>query len=242
MTWIFISLGCFLVVLYENETHPQKMRIMNFVWALTALWASVAGLYLYFTLGRKGTVCADKKRRMTQSKAVGTMDMEDMEDMEDMQDMGKTSHISRFESVVLGTFHCGAGCTLGDIVGEMILVYLPFTLLSSSIFTSWLFTYILALIFGVWFQYSAIREMFKGESRSKLIIKALKADFFSLTAWQIGMYAFLSLFIWGPFNSINLEEKSWLFWFVMQGAMLCGFLVALPVNALLIRFGVKKAM
>lgn len=231
MIWIFISLGCSLVVLYETETHPQKMRIMNIVWALTALWASVIGLYLYFTLGRKGTVCAHKKHKEQKVE----MDMNDMQ-------MSDTSMLTKRESVILGTLHCGAGCTLADIIGELILIYLPFTWLNSSLFTSWLFTYILALIFGVWFQYSAIKQMFKGEKKSVLILKALKADFFSLTAWQIGMYAFMSLFICAPFESVDLETKSWLFWLVMQGAMFCGFLVAYPVNAVLIRLGVKKGM
>jgi hypothetical protein len=38
--------------------------------------------------------------------------------------------------------------------------------------------------------------------------------------------------------AVNTPE----FWFVMQIAMLCGFVTAYPVNWILIRVGVKEAM
>jgi Sec-independent protein secretion pathway component TatC len=39
-----------------------------------------------------------------------------------------------------------------------------------------------------------------------------------------------------------LPRTSFVFWFMMQIAMACGFLAALPVNVLLIKAGIKKGM
>lgn len=75
--------------------------------------------------------------------------------------------------------------------------------------------------------------------------QALKADFLSITAWQIGMYGFMAFaqFAWfarvyGTKAEVNTPE----FWFVMQLAMLCGFVTAYPVNWILIKVGVKEQM
>ena len=37
-------------------------------------------------------------------------------------------------------------------------------------------------------------------------------------------------------------KDTWMFWFMMQLAMLVGFFCAYPMNALLIKLGVKKGM
>jgi hypothetical protein len=73
----------------------------------------------------------------------------------------------------------------------------------------------------------------------------MKADAASITAWQIGMYGMMAVaqFLWfakaygGPATADSPE-----FWFVMQLAMLCGFVTSFPANALLIKFGLKEAM
>jgi hypothetical protein len=98
--------------------------------------------------------------------------------------------------------------------------------------------------FGIIFQYYAIvpmRKLSPGEG----IVAALKADALSLTAWQIGMYAFMAFakfYLFRRLLGFDLRVDSAEFWFTMQIAMLCGFVTSFPVNWWLITVGIKEAM
>ena len=77
------------------------------------------------------------------------------------------------------------------------------------------------------------------------LIAALKADALSLTAWQIGMYAFMAcaqLCLFRRSFGIALDVNSREFWLMMQIAMICGFCTGYPVNWWLIRTAIKEAM
>lgn len=147
----------------------------------------------------------------------------------------------KWQSIALSAMHCGAGCTLADIVGESFTGFHPVAIGGSFLFGSWVVDYILALIIGVYFQYVAIREMQK-ISAGEALLRAVKADFLSLTAWQIGMYGWMAFAVFVLFKGEVLSKSSTDFWFMMQIAMLCGFLTAYPMNALLIKLGIKKGM
>ena len=107
---------------------------------------------------------------------------------------------------------------------------------------AWIADYILALVFGIGFQYAAIRGMERTLGRGTALRRAAKADILSLTAWQAGMYGWMAVAIFGLNGGMPLPRTSFVFWFMMQIAMACGFLAALPVNVLLIKAGIKKGM
>ncbi|MFR9546035.1 MAG: DUF4396 domain-containing protein [Rikenellaceae bacterium] len=221
MTLSVISLSAAIIsaiiIAIDLWRKPQSMRIMNAVWVLTALWGSVLGLVAYFWFGRE---------RNTMSMDMGGMSMGDM----------KMPQRAKWQSVTLSTLHCGAGCTLADILGSMVLFVIPM-----SLGGGWAFTYVLALVIGVYFQFVAIREM-SSDSTSTILKRAIKADFLSLTSWQVGMYGWLALLMF-HFHSIpTASTMSYDFWFAMQQAMVAGFVLALPMNYLLIRTGVKSGM
>jgi hypothetical protein len=145
-----------------------------------------------------------------------------------------------WQKVVVGTTHCGAGCTLADIIGHWLIFFLPLVLFGRVIFAAWTLDYILALAIGVLFQFAAIQPMLHlavGEG----LVRAFKIDFFSLTAWQIGMYGWMALVIFVLFRR-ELPPTEPVFWFMMQLAMIAGFLTAYPVNWWLIKRGIKTAM
>ena len=133
-------------------------------------------------------------------------------------------------SVATGATHCGAGCTLGDILAEWLVFGIPaiaiwfgWQSLAEKMFTVWVVDFIFAFAFGIVFQYFTIVPM-RGLSFGRGIVAALKADTLSLTAWQVGMYGFMALAqivyfrILGKMLEVNTPE----FWFTMQIAMLCG--------------------
>lgn len=154
--------------------------------------------------------------------------------------------------VLKGASHCGAGCTLGDIVAEWAAVAVPaiavwfgwHSLFVEKTFAVWIPDFLLAFLLGVAFQYFTIAPM-RGLSPGQGIIAALKADIASITSWQVGMYGMMAIIQFGWFRHAYgglAPVVSPEFWFAMQIAMLAGFLTAYPVNWWLIRAGVKEKM
>lgn len=176
------------------------------------------------------------------TKMSGTAGPRGMEGMDGMSDMPGMKGRPRWQPVVLSTLHCGAGCTLADIVGEWFLFFVPVAIGGSILAGTWVVDYLLALAFGIGFQYAAIRGMERTLPRGEAIRRAAKADILSLTAWQAGMYGWMAVAIFALNGGEAMPRTSFVFWFTMQIAMACGFLVALPVNILLIRAGIKKGM
>ena len=78
-------------------------------------------------------------------------------------------------------------------------------------------------------------------SVGQALLAAVKADTASLVAWQIGMYGWMAIATFAVFHH-ELSKASPVFWFMMQIAMLCGFMTAYPVNWWLLRRGVKEKM
>ena len=77
------------------------------------------------------------------------------------------------------------------------------------------------------------------------LVEALKADTLSLTAWQVGMYGFLAFaqfYLFRRLLGLKLEVTSVAFWFMMQLAMITGFVTSYPVNWWLITKGIKERM
>ena len=246
---IFIVIGIVsaLTITIDILKHPQKeMPIMNWVWPINGLWAGIFGVWAYFTIG--------KHRKMDMSGMdMSNMKMDDMKDMDmsnmkmdDMKDMDMSNmkmdddkYSSFWQGVVADTLHCGAGCSLADLIGPWLFLVVPFSIFSDITFNEWTLDYILALITGVTFQYAALSPMIN-EKGAKVWFRALKIDFLSLTSWQIGMYGWMALvtFLW--FGRLSPATPE--FWFMMQIAMCCGFITAYPVNWWLVKAGIKMGM
>ncbi|HEX4333812.1 MAG TPA: DUF4396 domain-containing protein [Usitatibacter sp.] len=140
----------------------------------------------------------------------------------------------------LAATHCGAGCCLGDIGAEAWMHAKPFTLLGSALAASWTLDFAFAFVLGIAFQYASIKPMSKLPA-ARALLAALKADSLSLVAWQAGMYGAMAFAMFGLAGR-RLEPAEPVFWLAMQGAMIAGFLVSWPVNALLLRAGIKERM
>lgn len=56
-----------------------------------------------------------------------------------------------------------------------------------------------------------------------------------------GFMAFAHFYLFGHLLGVRAEADTPEFWFAMQIAMIAGFITASPVNAWLIRAGIKEA-
>lgn len=215
---IVLALLCLLVILIDIVRHPQKMWIMNIVWPVTALYAGPLAILIYYFIGRTKNENSHSNETSSHQKKQKPF----------------------WQSVLVGSLHCGSGCTLGDLIAANALLFIPFTLFGSKLYGEWTIDFVIAFLIGIIFQYYAIKPMRKLSS-GEAIIAALKADTLSLTFWQIGMYGWMAIADFLIFKQV-LNASMMVFWLMMQIAMLFGLLTAYPVNWWLIKKGIKEAM
>jgi hypothetical protein len=146
---------------------------------------------------------------------------------------------SFWQSVLTGATHCGAGCAIGDVIGEWLVFFAGLTLFGSILLAKYAVAFVLAYIFGIFFQYFAIAPM-RGLGFADGIRAAIKADTLSLIAYEVGMFAWMGISQKLLFP--GLEPVTWTFWFMMQIAMMLGLGTTVPMNWWLIRHGVKEPM
>uniref|UniRef100_A0A942T700 DUF4396 domain-containing protein n=1 Tax=Neobacillus citreus TaxID=2833578 RepID=A0A942T700_9BACI len=212
-----IAVGCAVFVTVDVVRHPPRMRVMAVVWPLTMLFGSVVWLLFYLRRGRAGA----------------------------------PAH-GRWAGTAIDTSHCGAGCALGDLIGESVLLVFPVvgvwfglgTLYRDPVFAAWTVDFVIAFVLGIVFQYWAIAPMRELGFRAG-VLAALKADTLSIAAWQVGMYGVMAVWQFVVFPAAfggRADAGTPEFWVAMQVAMVAGFVCSAPVNAWLVRRGVKEAM
>ena len=225
-----LALVSALIIIADEFARPQHMWVMNLVWPLCALFGGPLWLAFYFRW----------ERGMPRSHGAHRQ----------MRGMAKSKPF--WVITTTSASHCGAGCTLGDILAEWLVFFLPGlavafgwkSLFSEKIYAVWLIDFIFAFAFGIGFQYYTIKPM-RNLSPKQGLIEALKADTSTVIAWQIGMYGFMALVQFGwamrvygaPIDPTHPE-----FWLMMQIAMLCGFVTSYPVNWVLLKMGIKEGM
>lgn len=191
----------------------QAMAIMGIVWPVTGLYGGPLALLAYFTIGR------------ARNRAHAS---------------GPQRKLSFGQKVLIGTLHCGGGCTCGDLLAEGFLFFVPFVLWHSMLLGRWTIDFVFAFCAGIIFQYYAIRPM-RHLPRVKILVEALKADSLSLISWQAGMYGWMAIAILGIYRR-PLSPPEPLFWFMMQIAMMAGLITAYPINWWLLKKGIKSVM
>jgi branched-subunit amino acid transport protein len=214
------------VIAADEVRREQRMWIMYLVWPLCALFGGLLWLWLYWRHGR------GMPRGGGHEHQAGDTPMA--------------------VAVAKGASHCGAGCTLGDIVAEWLAFAVPgiavalgwHGLFAEKTFAVWILDFALAFLLGIAFQYWTIKPM-RDLSVGAGLVAAVKADTLSISSWQVGMYGAMAIGqfailrpVYGAIAPVDSPE----FWFVMQIAMLAGFATAYPVNWWLVDTGAKEKM
>ena len=84
-------------------------------------------------------------------------------------------------TMAIETSHCGSGCALGDLIAEFAIFWLALSIAGLALGAEYIGDYLLALAFGIVFQYFAIAPM-RGLGVRDGLTAAAKADVISLTA------------------------------------------------------------
>lgn len=222
---LVVAFLCAILIAVDEIRYPQKMWIMNLVWPITALYFSIFGLWGYFRAGR----------RMSKAAITGGSEYRHMQMSE------RARGAPTFTQAAISDLHCGAGCTLGDIIAEFSLFALGWTLLGRMLYAEYVGDLVLAWLFGVAFQYFVIAPM-RNLSPAQGLIAAIKADTLSILTFEIGLFAWMALTYFVFFPQPHLKPTEAGYWFTMQIGMVLGFFTSYPLNWWLIKRGWKEAM
>lgn len=221
LSWAAIVLAgtCALWIASDQwlRGHRQQMTIMEAVWPITALYYGPVAVWGYRRLGLPKSPRWRAEHRLVEPPEQPS-----------------------WASVATGVSHCGAGCTLGDLAAEWAVFGFGASLIGLSLLPEYIGDYILALAFGIAFQYFAIAPM-RGLGVRKGLVEAAKADILSLTSFEIGLFGWMALTQLVIFpHHVRPDQPT--YWFFMQIGMVIGYFTAWPTNVWLIRKGVKEAM
>jgi hypothetical protein len=221
LAWVYIAIcfGCAGIIAYDivvNRRH-QPMAVMNVVFPITALYFGPLALAFYWRWNRATHDHYDEAGSTEQAKP-------------------------GWVSMATEVSHCGSGCTLGDVISEFTIFALGLTIAGLTLGAEFVGDYVLALIFGIVFQFFAIAPM-RGLGLKDGLIAAAKADVISLTAFEIGLFGWMAIMSYVLFPSPNqLMPSSAAFWLLMQVGMMIGFATAWPANVWLVKRGIKVPM
>ncbi len=222
LAWLGLAVLCAAVIVADMLRRPQQMAVMYPVWPINALYLGPIALWAYWAMGRENSTAREP------GAAAGHAQNQRVADAS-----------PSWPQVFKGSMHCGAGCTLGDILAETAVSLLGITL-ASAFGAELAGDFAAAYLLGLAFQYFAIVPT-RGLAFGKGVVEAAKADTLSLVAFEVGLFGWMTLMRFVLFDP-PLRPDQATYWFMMQVGMAIGFVTSCPVNAWLIRRGIKEAM
>ena len=259
VAWLYLSV-CFCcagIIFYDIAINHrrQPMGVMNFVFPITALYFGPAALAFYWRWARAPAPTASPMGLSPMAASMAPVPVAGG----GVQPGGHAQHEMarpggrhedqaggrarpRWVTMAIEVSHCGAGCSLGDVLSEFAIFALALTVAGVTLGAEYIGDYIFALAFGILFQYFAIAPM-RGLGVKDGLIAATKADFISLTAFEVGLFGWMAVMTYVLFPAPqNLLPSSAAFWLLMQVGMMIGFATSWPANAWLVRRGIKIPM
>jgi Domain of unknown function (DUF4396) len=227
LIYLLVCFVCAAVILVDFlRGYRQKMAIMYFVWPITALYFGPVAMWLYL---RTRVFSIERNQKQIQNARKSSPNQEEQP--------------PKPEQVSTAVFHCGAGCTLGDVISETMLFAVGgVTFIAGSEFLSRIvIDFALAFLIGIVFQYFTIVPM-RNLSPMDGIAAAAKADTASILSFEIGMFAWMAITYYFLFPNPHVHPNQAVFWFMMQLAMIIGWATAYPANKWLIVRGWKEKM
>jgi hypothetical protein len=197
--WLYLSV-CFCCagviacdIAFNHRRQP--MGVMNFVFPITALYFGPFALALYWRWGRadarttmasismgragvpRAAVASAGDGRQMHGGQHAYHDMAGAAGPDGADEPAPPDERARpwWVMMAIEVSHCGSGCTLGDVISEFAIFALGLTIAGLTLGAEYAGDYILALAFGIIFQYFAIAPM-RGLGLKDGLIAAAKAD------------------------------------------------------------------
>jgi hypothetical protein len=266
LAWVYLAVCfcCACIIAYDIAFNHrrQPMGVMNAVYPITALYFGPLALALYWRWERAAARTTVASTAMSgaavphaavASAAGGTRTRGGQSASDEMIGAGGPSGAGEsappaerarpwWVTMAMEVSHCGSGCTLGDVISEFAIFGLGLTIAGLTLGAEYIGDFIVALAFGIIFQYFAIVPM-RGLGLKDGLIAAAKADFISLTAFEVGLFGWMAVMAFVLFPAPHhLMPNSAAYWLLMQTGMIIGFLTSWPANVWLLKRGIKVPM
>jgi hypothetical protein len=263
LAWFSLAtcFGCAGIIAYDVLfKRRQPMGVMNFVFPITALYFGPLALALYWRWGRspgpplppsmsmspvnglEAAVPIPGDHAAMHERPHHTIPRVQANDDPDHLPVPDDQRRPGWVTMAIEVSHCGSGCSIGDVISEFAIFWLAITIAGSSMAAEYVGDYVLALLFGIMFPYFAIAPML-GLGPKDGLIRAGKADFISLTAFEVGLFGWMAVMAYVLFPAPhNLAVDSASYWLLMQVGMMIGFFTSWPANVWLLKRGIKVPM
>jgi Domain of unknown function (DUF4396) len=262
--YLAVCFCCAGIIVYDIAFNHrrQPMGVMNFVFPITALYFGPFAVALYWRWGRAAarTTMASMPMngpavpRAAVTSSGGGMQMHGGPSAYDAMTGGGGPRGAPepappggrarpwWAMMAIEVSHCGSGCSLGDVISEFAIFGLGLTIGGLTLGAEYVGDYIVALAFGIVFQYFAIAPM-RGLGLKDGLVAAAKADTISLTAFEVGLFGWMAVMAFVLFPAPHhLTPSSAAFWFLMQIGMIIGYFTSWPANVWLVKRGIKVPM
>jgi len=211
--------GCTaLMILKDLFRHPHPVRVMNIIWPVTGLYMPFIGWIAWWYLGRKPSR-QQKLALLVSQKIAGN---------------------AGWQTIFISTSLSAAACIFGDIITIPIITLLKQFAINPTLWMQAIICVIVSLFIGLLFQFLAIRQREK-LSFIRALLLALKTEIFPLLIYQLGIFIFMALALKFVLNQ-QIDPLLAAFWFMLQLAILIGFVFSWPANHFLIKRGLNPAV
>lgn len=217
LSWTMLAVGLassvVVVVDIYVRGYRQSVKIKEIIWSVTALYHGPAAVACYWTWGRS-------------------------EAPQWRQRYANPPKRPRPPVGLVEGFHCGAHCTLGAIIGSVVIFAVGFTLGGEPLWADYIGDYLLAVTIGLVFRYYVAPG--RGGRRVWAALGIVtKADLLAVSAFELALFVWLTLVGYVIFSGSPLRPESPVFWFFIQIGLIGGFFAAWPITVWLIHRGVK---
>jgi len=147
----------------------------------------------------------------------------------------------KWAGIATDVSHCGAGCTLGDLIAEWCVFGIGATIAGLALLPEYIGDYLAALTLGIFFRYFAIAPMRgpraaqwprRGGQGGHVVTHRLRDRPLRLDgACQQVLF---------PHPHLSVDSSA--YWSLMQIGMVFGFVTSWPANVWLIRKGIEEPM
>lgn len=204
--------GCTaLMIIKDIFRHRHPIGLMNIIWPLTGLYMPFVGWLAWWYLGR------------TPSRQPKLTDLAPQ----------KSHSACGWSTIFMSTSLTAAACIFGEIITLPIITLLNYLAIPTAIWQQGIISLVLSIFVAIIFQFLILPRR-ENISSGRALLLALKSEIFPLLIFQGEIFFFMALALkFVLAHQINLQLPN--FWFMLQLAMITGFVCSWPANHFLIK-------
>ncbi len=218
VSWAYVGLAllCAAAILYDlyGRGYRQRVRVMEAVWLITALYFGPLGLLLYYRWGRPRSERWQKEQGSVPEKSLPV-------------------------AAATGGTPGGAASAIGHVIGVPLVVFSGLTIAGQALWVMILVIAVIATVLLFAFEYFFSTVPARGLSSSEGLGVALLIAFVTVLAFDVGMGGWMLvmhfLLFMPPLTDVT-------FLFLMQVGLILGFLTGYPAVLWLVRRGIKATV